>query len=90
MVEDDILEKPESRQVPDLQSYLINLKLEMNISSYEYLTEVVSGNTFVSGIRLMISVLGVLKPVDVRFSELGFSQTRLKVAEADKIFKLSK
>jgi len=90
MVEDDILEKPESRQVPDLQSYLVNLKLEMNISSYEYLTEVVSGNTFVSGIRLMISVLGVLKPVDVRFSELGFSQTRLKVAEADKIFKLSK
>jgi len=90
MVEDDILEKPESRQVPDLQSYLINLKLEMNISSYEYLTEVVSGNTFVSGIRLMISVLGVLKPVDVRFSELGFSQTRLIVAEADKIFKLSK
>ena len=88
MVEDDILEKPESRRVSDLQSYLVNLKLEMNISSYEYITEAVSGNTFVSGIRLMVSVLGVLKPVDVRFSELGFIQTRLKIDEADKIFKL--
>lgn len=86
MVEDDILEKPVAKQVSDLQGYLKNLKLEMNINSYEYLTEIVSDTKFVSGIRLMISVLGVSKSVDIKFSELGFIQTRLKIEEADKIF----
>jgi hypothetical protein len=84
--EEDILEPPKPKQVTDLHNYLVGLKLEMNIQSYTYIKEVVSGTTFVAGIRLMISVLGVLKPVDIKFSELGFKQTRITEHEADKIF----
>lgn len=86
-MEDDIIEKPKGTVVKDLKSYLSNLKFEMNITRYEYMQEEVSGKTFVTGIRLFVSVIGVVKPVDVKFSELGFTETRLPVAEVDSIFK---
>ncbi len=81
--EDDILEKPKSKQVSDLQSYLMSLKLEMNIEKYEYILD----KDFVTGIRLYVKVLGLIKPVDVQFDELGFNETRLKKSQVDIIFK---
>ena len=83
--EDDesILEKPKSKQVTDLQSYLMSLKLEMNIDRYEYIMD----KDFVVGIRLYVKVLGIVKPVDVQFDELGFNETRLKKSQVDIIFK---
>lgn len=85
MNEDDesILEKPKSKQVTDLQSYLMSLKLEMNIDRYEYIMD----KDFVVGIRLYVKVLGIVKPVDVQFDELGFNETRLKKSQVDIIFK---
>jgi len=81
-MEEEILEKPQNKIVSDLKSYLMNLKLEMNIEKYEYILE----TDFVAGLRLYVSVLGIIKPVDVKFSELGFNETRLKIKEVDKIF----
>lgn len=81
--DDSILEKPQSKQVSDLQTYLSNLKLEMNIEKYEYILD----KDFVIGIRLYVKVLGIVKPVDVKFDELGFNETRLKKAQVDMIFK---
>ena len=86
MQDDDesIIEKPKSKQVTDLQSYLMALKLEMKIEKYEYIT----AGEFVTGIRLYVKVLGILKPVDVKFDELGFNETRLKKSQVDIIFKV--
>lgn len=84
MEEDNsILEKPTSKQVTDLQSYLMSLRLEMNIEKYEYILD----KDFVVGIRLYVKVLGLVKPVDVKFDELGFNETRLKKSQVDIIFK---
>ena len=81
--DDSILEKPQSKQVSDLQSYLMSLRLEMNIEKYEYIFD----KDFVIGIRLYVKVLGIVKPVDVQFDELGFNETRLKKSQVDIIFK---
>ena len=81
--DDSILEKPQSKQVTDLQTYLMSLKLEMNIEKYEYILD----KDFVVGIRLYVKVLGIVKPVDVQFDELGFNETRLKKSQVDIIFK---
>lgn len=81
--EDEIVPGPTSKQVNDLQTYLMSLKLEMNIEKYEYLLD----KDFVVGIRLYVKVLGIVKPVDVNFSELGFNETRLKKSQVDIIFK---
>ena len=85
MNEDDesILVIPKSKQVTDLQSYLMSLKLEMDIDRYEYIMD----KDFVVGIRLYVKVLGIVKPVDVQFDELGFNETRLKKSQVDIIFK---
>ena len=82
----EVIEKPKGTVVKDLTGYLKNLKFEMNIQKYEYMEEEDAGTKFVSGIRLYVSVIGVVKPVDVKFSELGFTETRLPVDEVDKIF----
>ena len=81
--DDSILEKPTAKQVTDLQSYLASLKLEMNIERYEYILD----KDFVIGIRLYVKVLGIVKPVDVQFDELGFNETRLKKSQVHIIFK---
>ena len=82
----EIVEKPKQTVVSDLKSYLSSFVVETNIEKYEYLTEDVSGTTFVTGIKLFVKVLGIIKPVDVDFSELGFAETRLKIEDVDKIF----
>ena len=89
-MEDDIIEKPKQKVVKDLKSYLSSFVVETNIEKYEYITEEVAGTTFVRGIKLFVRVLGILKPVDVDFSELGFEETRLKIEDVDKIFKEAK
>lgn len=83
MEDEDVIEKPKGTIVKDLKGYLSNLKFEMNIKKHEYIED----GDFVTGIRLFVSVIGVVKPVDVKFAELGFNETRLKLEEVDKIFK---
>lgn len=85
-----IIEKPKEKVVKDLKSYLSSFVIETNIEKFEYITAEVSGTKFVTGIKLFVRVLGILKPVDVNFSELGFEETRLKVEDVDKIFKDAK
>ncbi|MHA1989378.1 MAG: hypothetical protein ACW981_01780 [Candidatus Hodarchaeales archaeon] len=80
---DDILEKPKSALVKDLQGYLSQIQLEMNIESFEY---VYDPQGFVSGIKLFVRILGVSKPVNINFSELGFTETRIPKEIADAIF----
>ena len=84
--ETDIIEKPKEKVVKDLKSYLSSFVIETNIEKYEYIVD----GQFVTGIKLFVRVLGILKPVDVNFSELGFEETRLKVEDVDKIFKDAK
>jgi len=86
-MEDEIIEKPKQTVVKDLKSYLSSFVVETKIEDYEYITEKVSGTKFVTGIKIFVRVLGILKPVDVDFSELGYEETRLKVEDVDKIFK---
>ncbi len=80
---EDILEKPKSAVVKDLQSYLSQIKLEMNIESFEFQMD---DQNFVSGIKLFIKILGVSKPVNINFTELGFTETRVSKEDAEKIF----
>ncbi len=80
---EDILEKPKSADVKDLQSYLSQIKLEMNIESFEFQMD---DQNFVSGIKLFIKILGVSKPVNINFTELGFTETRVSKEDAEKIF----
>ena len=86
-MEDDIIEKPKGTVVKDLKSYLSNFVIKSNIEKYEYISEDVAGTKFVTGIKIFVTVLGILKPVTIHFSELGFEETRLKVEDVDKIFK---
>ncbi|HKZ40463.1 MAG TPA: hypothetical protein VJ044_05835 [Candidatus Hodarchaeales archaeon] len=80
----DILEKPKATVIKDLASYLAQIRVEMNVDRYEYLVEDRTG--MVRGVKLWVRVLGVSKPVNVIFHELGFAQVTLTRAEADKIF----
>ena len=80
---ENFLEKPKSAVVKDLQSYLSQIKLEMNIEKFEY---VYDSQGFVSGIKLYVKVLGVSKPVNIDFSELGFTETRITKDAANLIF----
>ena len=86
-MEDDIIEKPKGTVVKDLKSYLSSFVIKSNIEKYEYINENVAGTIFVTGIKIFVTVLGILKPVTIHFSELGFEETRLKVEDVDKIFK---
>ncbi|OLS28136.1 MAG: hypothetical protein HeimC3_00970 [Candidatus Heimdallarchaeota archaeon LC_3] len=81
---EDILEKPKSAIVKDLQSYLSQIKLEMNIESFEFQLD---EQNFVNGIKLFVKILGVSKPVNIKFFELGFTETRLSKEAAEKIFR---
>ncbi len=89
-MEDNIIEKPKEKVVGDLKSYLSRFVIKSNIEKYEYITEEVAGTNFVTGIKIIVSVLGILKPVDVNFAELGFEETRLKLEDVDRIFKGNK
>lgn len=84
IIPEGILEKPKEKIIKDLQSYLAQIKLELNIDSYTYIYD---AQNFISGITLYVRVLGISKPVHIDFSELGFTETRITKETADKIFK---